>query len=245
MALEDMKLNGVTAAQVLDELKASYFPVLEGEGRHDPNQDRQDRITPIADDIGNRVNELIKGMTKDPKSSKDLAIARSVIKELAYKLAKDKGYSKPLDDFGDEDVRRVLGEVAATTGNPIYGNETRLIESIVNLMAAKSGAPKYNSRTDAEAPLGTFINYVATQLEPGDKDKKIPSSAKISYDRTLLAEGWEKPGIALELQEGFGKRLGIELGKTASATDAFERLQAKAAAQSQMYAATAPKTYTK
>lgn len=222
-----LMLNGMTAEGLFDELKKFYWVEHEGPNRHDPNSERQRRISTHQDGLESIVKGALGQSIKAKKTQ-----AENIVRQLAYALAQTENLDIALEAFDDEKVRKYLSEAASATQNPTIGNKINFIESIANMIAAKPGDPQY----DRNSPLAVLIGYIASQ--------KDTESRRINYDSQLLAEYWQKPGIGIELQKLASEIFNIPLDKTATASDALSEIRTRAAVESQKYAATDPdKTY--
>lgn len=226
-------LNGVSVDEAVDELLRAYTITSDsGQDTHGPTDHpvlvRQRKISDNTQGLEGKVKDIIGDSIKADKAN-----AKSIIKELAYALAKIEGYGGKLEDFTDEKSRTYLSQASSALGNPTIGNQTEFIKSIMNLTSAKPGDPAY----DANSPLAQLIGYIATQQDDG--------SRRISYLQQLVQEKWSQPEMGINLQDSIRNKFGIPLNATATASEALGEINRRATLEAQTYAAQAGKTYLK
>jgi len=230
-----LKLDGVNVDEGLKEIANAYKIFYDTTSdtavpKDHPVIERQRRIAKNVDSL----EGIVKGELEDSlKASK--AQAEGMAKKMAYELAKaTDGYKGEIKDFDHEKVVKYLTEAAQATGNPAIGNWVGFIESIMNLPAAKPGDPLYQR----DSALAQLINYISTQ--------KDTESRRLRYLQNRVAELWEKPEYGIKLQGRFGEQMGIPLGPTATARDAFGEVETRATLKAQEHAQTTTgKTYLK
>lgn len=224
-------LNGVSVDQAIDELLQAY--TINSKGGHDADKPtdhpflvRQRKISDNTQGLEGKVKSIVGDSIRADKAK-----AESIIKELAYALAKTGGYGGKLEDFTDEKIRTYLSQASGALGNPTIGNKTEFIKSIMNLASAKPGDPAY----DANSPLAQLIGYIATQQDDG--------SRRTSYLQQLIQEKWTQPEMGITLQNAIRNKFGIPLNATATAGEALNEINRRATLEAQTYAAQAGKTY--
>ena len=231
---DEIKLNGVTADKALMEMLAMYrqqnakgdtvvpenHPVIKRQSRLDSNEKGLEGL-------------VKKSLGDNPRFNPhaDYAKADEIIRGLAYELAKTEGHKGELKDFKDEDARRVLSRASQETGNPVFGNKTAFIQSILDLAYANPDSKQY----DRNAPIAQLISYIARERDTESK--------KIVYYRQLFAEKWQRPGDGIALQNQFSAATGIPLARTATANEAFGELERKGQYDAQGALLKLPKTY--
>ena len=185
-AVEDIgkiKLDGITVDEGRKEFYKGFRIVPDKDGKkpkEEPIIERQRRISKNVQDLEGIVKGALGDSIKASKSH-----AESIAKNLAYEIAKTEGYSGKPEDLNHERILTYLTQAAQATGNPTIGNWTGLIESIMNLPAAKPGDPLYSQNS----AIGQLISYIATQ--------KDTESRRLRYLQGRFAELWQKPGIGV------------------------------------------------
>ncbi len=227
--------NGVgeiTLEKVLNRYVPDYHEALwvkhgeHGEGRSNPNDDREDTIQHNLKSIDDMVSGVVSG-------SKELNEhqARKIIKELAFRVAQTEGYGKPISQFSEADVIKYLRQASEGTRNPTVGNYIQLVSSIMNLDIKD---PKHQ-RFARDSPLGVLMSYVATQQ---DTDSKY-----LEFLREILAQYGSKPGDGEKIQDALGNAFKVKFKRTATMSDVIGHIERATQIEVAKYRASGKKDY--
>ena len=238
-----LKMDGFTIDEGLQKMLRAYrldqaksdtavpedHPVLQ----------RESRINPLVKSLEGILKKHLGGAERlNPNTDNDKADA--IFNELAYALAQTEGYKGKQTEFKDVDARRYLEAVTARTGNPVFGNKTALIESVLNLAFANPD----NTQYDKNSPLAQLINYVAGQQEKPSEESGQLSTKELTYQRQVAGEKWNKLGEdGMAIPRRFNAITGIPLKPNASSSEAFGAMEEAGRLEAQTLISRLPKTY--
>lgn len=231
--LSKLDIDGVTAKGAVSEVTDSILPkrIPQKDGTVKEVFPTVERQREINDNLQS-LEGIVKGeLDKDIKANP--LEARKILNKLSYELAKAEGYQGKPEELTAEQKVGYITRAGQALGNSTIQNFTQLVESIVNMAAARPGDPLYNRESD----LAQLIGYVATQ--------KNTAARRIQFLQTQLATVYNKPGVGLKIIDEFSKKANRPYANTATLGDIIGDINQIGTLEAQKAAATGAKTYLK